>query len=123
MNIWIMKNWDAYAAKIKNEIRPEDMLVLNGDDEQLLRQMAGVVCHTITYGYHLKSTVTISAGEEDVTTGRMIYTIALQRPMLNCENRLLEPCEFLWSAPVDAAAQSVLAQVAFFLVADVDFFL
>lgn len=121
-NIWVVTEWDANTAKIKHKIRPEDTVILNGDDEELLRQMAGIVCHTVTFGYHLKSTITISGREEDVTTGRVTYVFALQRPMLNCRKSVLEPCEFRWSVPAEVTTQSVMAAAAFFLVADVAFF-
>lgn len=122
-DVWIMTDWDAQvSATVKNNIRPRDTVILNSDDEVLLQQMAGIVCHTVTFGYHLKSTVTISGREEDMATGGISYAFALQRPVLTYHKKLLEPCELKWSAPVWMPPQSVMAAVAFFLVADVAFF-
>lgn len=122
-DIWVMTDWDAQvSAKVKNNIRPQDTVILNSDDEVLLQQMAGIVCHTITFGYHLKSTVTISGREEDMATGGISYVFALQRPVLTYQKKLLEPCEMKWPGPIWMAPQSAMAAVAFFLVADVAFF-
>lgn len=122
-DIWVITDWDAQVcAAVKNNIRPQDTVVLNSDDEVLLQKMAGIVCHIVTFGYHLKSTVTISGREEDMATGGVSYTFALQRPVLTYQKKVLEPCEMKWSAPVWMSPQSVMASVAFFLVADVAFF-
>ena len=84
--------------------------------------MAGVICHTVTYGCHLKSTLTLSGREQDVTTGNITYTFALQRPIQTCKMTIIDPCELKWSAPANITLQSVMAAVAFFLVAEVAFF-
>lgn len=122
-DVWILLEWNAKALKkAKDKIRPKDIVILNGDDQLLLQEMAGVVCHTVTFGYHLKSTLTISGREEDVTTGKIFYSFALQRPILTCSMEVLEPCELKWAAPADVSIQSVMATVAFFLIAKVAFF-
>lgn len=121
--VWIMTEWDAcISAVIKEKIKPEDTVILNGDDEQLLRDMAGIVCHIVTYGYHLKSTLTVSGREEDITTGTVSYSFALQRPLQTFRKKLIEPCELKWSGPADVPLQSVMAAVAYSLVTEVAFF-
>lgn len=121
--IWVLTDWDeSLSLTYKECIRPGDIVLLNSDDAQLLTYVAGLLCNTVTFGYHLKSTVTLSGRSEDVTTGRISYVLALQRPMLTCRGTLLEPCELRFALSGDISPQSAMAVGAFLLAAEVAFF-
>lgn len=122
-DIWVLTDWDArWSAVLTEQIRPQDIVLLNSDDERLLSCMAGLTCNTVTFGYHLKSTVTLSGRSEDVTTGQIAYAFALQRPMLTYKGTMVEPCELRCSLPGGLSTQSAMAVGAFLLAAEVAFF-
>lgn len=122
-DIWVLTDWDdSLCLTWKEKIRGQDIVLLNSDDAHLLSHMAGLLCHTVTFGYHLKSTVTLSGRSEDMTTGRIAYTFALQRPMLTYKGTQLEPCEVRCSLPGNVSPQSAMAVSTFLLVAEVAFF-
>ena len=98
---------------LMKNIRKDDIALINFDDENLIRHLSGLDCNIISYGFNLKSTVTLSGTEEDIFTGQIYYTCSLQRSIKTIDKNDLEPCEMKLLISDQYNQQSILAYCAF----------
>lgn len=96
-------------------IQKDDIAIINVDDDNLLRHLEGLHCNIITYGFNLKSSVTVSGLDEDIFTGQTSYTCSLQRTLTAFDQTVIEPCEIKLSVSNGFDTRSTLAYSAFLL--------
>ena len=112
---------DLFLHTIENfmkNIKPDDITIINIDDDDLIKHLMGLKCNIITYGYNLKSSVTISGFEEDILAGNSEYVCSLQRSIKTLDNKSLEPCEIKIKVSDKYSSQSIIAYAAFRLAAN-----
>ena len=80
---------------LKN-ILPSDICIVNIDDSDLLRHLAGLSCHIITYGFSSKASLTASSAAKDIMDSS--YLFCLQNSIKTYGNVTVDPCEIKMTA-------------------------